>query len=366
MDDISTIQPESRRLRLGHTATAGDLWPVVLKNAVLNILTLWFYRFWGKTNVRRLLWQKTTLNGEPLEYTGTGKELFIGFLIVFFVVLLPLYLSQQLLGVFAPQLGVGPVVAGSIAFYVVILFLIGVAIYRARRYRLTRTLWRGIRGNMAGTAKAYALRYLGFVVLNVVTFGLAYPFGRMRLFGRLMRETTFGDRQFSFEGAVWALYQRYLLLWVPVLLGMLVLGTEFGVGEAIRYGDPMTIAMYANTVNPAIMILPVIMVLYWMLAWAWYRAREIRHFTFCTRYSDLSFGLEATGWSLIRLTLGNLLIVLLTLGFGGPFTQMRVFRYVCDRLTIGGSIDIDAIVQSSDTAPSFGEGLADAFDMGAV
>ena len=366
MNESSTIRGQPSRLQLEHVGRARELWPVVLVNAVLNLLTLSFYRFWAKTKVRRFLWHNTTLNGEPFEYTGTGKELFIGFLIVFFAVIVPLIIAQNVLSALAASLHPALVVALSLSFYVVILLLIGLAIYRARRYRLTRTFWRGIRGNMAGDPKVYAASYLGLIALNIVTLGLSYPFGRMRLFGRLMRETTFGDRQFSFEGAVWPLYQRYLLLWVPILLGMLVLGAEFGVGEAIRYGDPMTIGMYANTVDPAIMILPVVMVLYWMLAWAWYRAREIRHFTFCTRYADLSFGLEASGWSLIRLALGNLLIVLLTLGFGGPFTQMRVFRYACDRMTIQGSIDVDAIVQSSASAPSFGEGLADAFDLGAV
>ena len=50
-------------------------------NFILRILTLGIYHFWGKTEVRRRIWSAVRLNGEPLEYTGTGKELFIGFLV---------------------------------------------------------------------------------------------------------------------------------------------------------------------------------------------------------------------------------------------------------------------------------------------
>src|SRR5262249_60228612 len=62
-------------------------------NFVLRILTLGIYHFWGKTEVRRRIWSAVRLNGEPLEYTGTGKELFLGFLVVLFLIFLPLGLT---------------------------------------------------------------------------------------------------------------------------------------------------------------------------------------------------------------------------------------------------------------------------------
>ena len=61
-------------------------------NFILRVLTLGIYHFWGKTEVRRRIWSAVRLNGEPLEYTGTGKELFIGFLVVLLCVFLPMLL----------------------------------------------------------------------------------------------------------------------------------------------------------------------------------------------------------------------------------------------------------------------------------
>src|ERR1700680_3803714 len=57
-----------------------------LLNGVLRILTLGVYHFWGKTEVRQRIWSAVRIDGEPLEYRGTGGELCRGFLIVFFVI----------------------------------------------------------------------------------------------------------------------------------------------------------------------------------------------------------------------------------------------------------------------------------------
>ena len=62
---------------------------LTLTNLVLNLITLTIYRFWAKTNVRRHICSCTHIDGEALEYTGKGSELFIGALIVFGVLILP-------------------------------------------------------------------------------------------------------------------------------------------------------------------------------------------------------------------------------------------------------------------------------------
>ena len=60
----------------------GELYWIFIKNLLLSIITLGIFRFWGKTRIRRYLWSHTSLAGDRFEYTGTGGELFIGFIIV--------------------------------------------------------------------------------------------------------------------------------------------------------------------------------------------------------------------------------------------------------------------------------------------
>jgi hypothetical protein len=60
----------------------GELFGIFFTNLLFSIITLGFYRFWAKTRMRRYIWSRVSLNGDAFEYTGTGGELFIGFLIV--------------------------------------------------------------------------------------------------------------------------------------------------------------------------------------------------------------------------------------------------------------------------------------------
>jgi len=96
--------------------------------------------------MRRYLWSNTVIGTDAPEYTGTNRDLLIGFLVAL-AVLLPVQLGYFLIGVEVsrwPSLVSLPV---SIFLYSFSKF----ADYRARRYRLTRTVWRGIRFSMMGS-----------------------------------------------------------------------------------------------------------------------------------------------------------------------------------------------------------------------
>ena len=65
-------------------------WRLLVRGAVLLMVTLGIYRFWLMTDVRRFLWSNTEVAGESLEYAGTALELLLGFLVAV-ALLIPLY-----------------------------------------------------------------------------------------------------------------------------------------------------------------------------------------------------------------------------------------------------------------------------------
>src|SRR5271168_1963917 len=69
-----------------------DFRRLAIQGALLEFVTFGFYRFWLATKLRRHLWSNTLIEGEPLEYTGTAKELFIGFLFAL-AILVPIYFA---------------------------------------------------------------------------------------------------------------------------------------------------------------------------------------------------------------------------------------------------------------------------------
>src|SRR5262244_4057407 len=106
------------------------------RGAALELVTAGFYRFWLATDIRRHLWSNTMIDGDAAEYTGSGKELLIGFLFAM-AILVPIYLVYFLITIEVERFRAFASIPLLIAFYAFGQF----AIYRARRYRLTRTVW---------------------------------------------------------------------------------------------------------------------------------------------------------------------------------------------------------------------------------
>jgi len=362
-------------MRFEHQGRAGALLPIVLLNALLNILTLGFYRFWARTRVRRYLWGNTTLLNDNFEYTGTGGELFKGFLFVLFVVLAPITITNIFAELYFAE---DDVLYGIYNFtlLITIWFLIGVAIYRARRYRLSRTRWRGVRAAQTGSAATYGAQYLGFLFLNLLTLGWTYPLMRIRLMSRMMNHTWFGDRKFEFSGNAGPLIKRFAIIWIGcAATGVAVWLLYLSLPETHSFVRNPDSIVYIDTKNFHVFEFPMWMIIATgilafiilpPIIFCAYTVKELRYFAECTAFDSARFNLDATVPALLWLIVGNIVINLLTLGLGLPFTQMRVFRFVCDRLSAVGEIDIDSIIQNAEKKIGLGEGLADAFDVGAV
>ena len=67
---------------------------IAFPNLLLTIVTLGIYRFWATTREREYLWAQTDFIDERLEWTGKGLELFIGFIMVFLLLGLPIIVMQ--------------------------------------------------------------------------------------------------------------------------------------------------------------------------------------------------------------------------------------------------------------------------------
>ena len=187
-------------------------WRLLMRSAVLLAVTLGIYRFWFATDVRRYLWSNTEIAGETLEYTGTAFELLVGFLIAI-ALLVPLYVVF-----FIVTLNLGPIgQLSSVIAFPLLAFLGHFAVYRARRYRLTRTVYRGVRCHQGGSAWRYAVCALFWWTLILLTLGLAYPFAQSQLERFKMQHTYYGNLNGRFDGSGFGLLQRGLPMWLLVV-----------------------------------------------------------------------------------------------------------------------------------------------------
>lgn len=336
-------------------------------NYVLNIVTLGIYSFWGKTEVRKRIWSAIRLQGEPLLYTGTGKELFLGFLFIFFIVILPIMLLSIGAAVFFGPNSVGYTLF-TLALYLVIFFLVGVAIYRATRYRLSRTRWRGIRGALVGSDMRYAMTYFWTLPLLFLTLGWIAPWRTTKLQSIITNDMRFGDRPFKFTATSKPLYSRFVWLWIAGLVITLsvILGITYLISENLARNANLDPAQRID-VKTILIIYGVFIggfILYGLAA-AWYYAFQFNHFSRNTHYEGASFRANLTGSGLIWVTITNMLISLFSLGILSPVTQARMMRYVIQNMGFVGSPPFSEIAQAAEQDIRRGEGLAQAFDIDA-
>ncbi|HHI89238.1 MAG TPA: DUF898 family protein, partial [Hellea balneolensis] len=254
----------------------------------LRIITLGIYHFWGKTEVRRRIWNAVRINDEPLEYMGTGKELFLGFLVVVFLLIIPLFAiligSQLLIGQNNPL-----TIVIMVAVYLTMFYLFGVAVYRARRYRLSRTRWRGIRGTMAGSPWAFGLTYLWMIFLIFPTLGWSLPWMQVKMQRILTNDSRFGNQAFVFDGAAKELYKRFAVPWFGVLLFYGAVG-----GLAIMQNkapNPDLVPVFAGVAVVGLILV--------IVAGFWYNSKRYNYFAASTTFGNARFSLRTTTGSLI-------------------------------------------------------------------
>ena len=217
---------------------------IALSRMIVTILTLGVGRFWMTTRLRRHYWSSIRIGGEPLEYTGRAGEKLIGFLIA--VVILAAYLMVVNLTLTFVGLSVfqGNLAALQLPLLALIPF-VPWAQYRARRYILARTRWRGLRFGMVPGAWAYVGRSLLWGFLTLITLGFLYPLMQYRLAQFVAERSRYGDLAFEQRGGWIPLLKSWLWVWAPIPILAIV---SLAIGGAYLGADE--IANIASGENP--------------------------------------------------------------------------------------------------------------------
>jgi uncharacterized membrane protein YjgN (DUF898 family) len=353
--------PRDASLRVVNASEIGAMLWIGLYTFLLNIVTLTVFRFWGRTHFRRRLWADTRIGGEPLEYTGRGLELFIGFIIAIFTLMVP-----TIAAVFGAQLLLGPqaMIAAVALVYLLLFVLIGVAIFLARRYHLSRTTYRGIRFAQTGSAWGYGFAAFGYGVLTILTLGWFAPAAQIRLSRRMWSNAWYGGVRFKFEDTEAAkkepVYLSFALAWVGGVLAYgLWAGALASMGVFANAGvaqpDVRQIGLIYLSFIPLVLVIAIFV--------SWHFAVITRRITKSLSLDGVTFSSRLSTFDIIELTITNMLLIIFTLGVGVMAGQMRMWKRLANRMTLTGAIDFALVEQSTVDAPKQGEGLADGLDL---
>ena len=387
-------------LQVSYRGDPAKLFPLALGTGILGVVTLGIYRFWAKARIRRHVWGQVRVGDDAMEFTGTGLEMFLGFLMA--VVVLAVYLAVVQLILFAvgirfvldPQTEMQEIAQGiSIALsFLAVLPLMLFAAYRARRYKLLRTRFRGIRFAMENAAGGYMLRGLFYLLLTVVSLGLLWPLMTYRLEAYMTERTWYGGARFRQGGRWTGLYPAY----AHVVAGIVLIGLSVLVG----IGGSTGVAAFLATIGA----------LWGLIGLVIYRVRAFAYLM-ATKEMDGGLGFRAApragtvvwlyskGVVIVGLlggvasamifaplgtmmagveepsallqveiaVMGVLAYLLLLTVFGAlalVFISQPILGHFVGSVTVTGAGAIDAVRQRISDRGADAEGLADALDMG--
>jgi uncharacterized membrane protein YjgN (DUF898 family) len=330
------------------TGTWRDYLPIAASNFFLTIVTLSVYRSWAKARERRYLWSHTIFIDDRLEWTGTGKEMFIGFLFAMLVGALPLFLLNLLSQSLILHGHPGLAALSLFALYLFAFALFGFARFRALRYRLSRSWWHGIRGGSDSKGGAYAWSSLWKTLVGFFAATFLMPWALTSLWNERWNAMSFGPHRFDAAANTDGLMGR----WALFVLGPVVLAL---VG-----------AVLAMATGPAafFITLPLAYLGYLAGGLAFYAA-YFRKAIGTLELGEMQFQFDASSWDLAKLVLGDIALVIGTLGLGIMFLHYRHWSFLIRHLGATGLVDLENFTQSTTTAPKEAEGFADAFDVGA-
>lgn len=343
---------------------AGNPWRLTglcFLNLLLIVITVGIYWFWARAEYRRYMWQMVRVNGEPLEYTGTGKELFIGYLKLFLFVILPAILiiagAQLALGQQNPAIAIVILI-----FYAGFFYLYFVGVYRAHRYILSRTRWRGIAFGLGGYASGYAWTSIWTAIVGGLTLGWLLPWRTVALRRRIVSAMHFGSAPLRYEGRAGPLYVPFIFAWfVSAAIMGAYLAIIISIAPNMQLGQEANIR-YSDLPHLAIWIIAAAIPL-GIVAGSWFEARKLNLYARATKFGGAGAHLEASAGSILWLTVSNFLILTLTLGILRPVTQARRLKYIVTRLSFSGSADLDEVLRGAELEGSQGAGLETAFSI---
>jgi len=348
--------------RLKFHGTGREYFGIWIVNLLLTIVTLGIYSAWATVRTNRYFCGATELDGSRFGYHAQPKAILIGRLIAaaFFI---PYAVLQH----------ISPIAS-------LILLLIGLTvlpwlIVRAMRFRMRVLSYRNIRFGFDDSPPAVKLAYRYYFwmpLLVIPTAGLIWPYIQHQHAKYLTTRIRYGNTAMGFKADVGAYYVAYLqiilaemgiafALALIMVLGFLlyhVLSLQPGLRHLMH--SPLFKSGGVALAGIAIaLIYPSFIAL--ILAFR----NWLQHVTYNRiTLGDMSVHADYRPWRLFTLYLGNIVMIIFTLGFAYPWVKCRTVRYLIDHIELTAPTGLHQFhAGTADDANAVADQVASIFDV---
>jgi uncharacterized membrane protein YjgN (DUF898 family) len=292
---------------------------ILIVNWILTVLTLGFYYPWARAKQLQYIYSHTTLNNESFYFSGTGAEIFKGF-----IKLIGMYLLFLVgYGLFVSY-AESPILA-IILLYLCMIAIIPLILHGSLRYRMSRTSYRGIRFGYRGDRKELMVQFFRDILLTIVTLGIYSAWFSMNLRSYTHRHIRYGNVEFSNEARGGEYFILYLKGYLLTFLTLGIYSFWFQKDIFNYYIDKMELKQGENRIK--------------------------MHST-------------ATGGAFFKLIITNFLLLIFTFGIASAWVEMRTLRFIFSHIQMTGNIDLSSVSQTeTEYNDAFGEDAVDFFNI---
>jgi uncharacterized membrane protein YjgN (DUF898 family) len=312
---------EEKNFKLSFFGNGMELFKIQIVNFILNVITLGLFYPWAKARKLQYIYSNTAFENHPFSFTGNGKEMFKGFIraLLFFVAAYGIFLFLVYLRM---------EVWAILFFYAFLFLIIPLAIHGSYRYRKAKTVWKGIRLGYVGDRTELMKLFLKGIFLTIITFGIYGAWFSMNLRKYVVENIRIGDANFIYRGNGG---DFFLLNLKGYFLTIITLGIY------LFWWQKDLFEYYINNLE---------------------LNREDKR---------VFLKSKATGGGFFSLLVGNLLIIIFTLGLAFPLTVVRTLKFGADNIMLYGDFDFDSLQQTqNDYSNATGDDMTDILDFGFV
>ncbi len=302
MEEILTPKKTTYSRVFRFHGEGSEMLKMFIVNAFLTIISLGLYYPWAKANYLKYYYNQTEFKNSRFNFSGTGKEMFRGFIKVYLIFII-IYVGSYFVQYFDEIYGA----IYSFIGYLILFLIMPYAIHGFLRYRTSRSSWRSIRFGYRGERAVFVKKYLLGLFLCIITLGVYWIWFKVDMKKYIFENIKFGNvnTEYTADGSD---------LFVIHLKGIILTILTFGIYQF------------------------------------WYEKElfeyELQNIKMHQNGNQINFNTIVDGIDFLALGLVNTILVIFTLGLAIPWVMVRTINFYFENIWMQNNFDENTLIQT--------------------
>jgi uncharacterized membrane protein YjgN (DUF898 family) len=334
----------AREYPLAFTGTAAEYFRIWIVNLALTVLTVGIYSAWAKVRKKRYFYGHTIVDGEGFDYRANPVAILKGRLIAV-AVFAGFYFATRIDFRLA------------VAAFAIGLLVMPWLIVRSFAFNAFNSAYRNVSFHFHGRYRTAMRIFLLYGLVVVFTFGLGYPYLKVKMTEFVVRNHYYGKTQFGIEPLKKVFFSIYS--------GAIGIGILFAIASGVAgFAVASSLDGPVAEDSPIALAFNIVGYVFYLFIFAFLRARIANATLGMLEVGSLRFRCNLRVARLYGIYLVNVVAILATAGLATPWAVIRTLRYRAESVTVIAPEGLEAFVAwESAQVGAAGEEIGEMFDV---